>query len=281
VPSAPWFKFYAADYMSSPFVQGLDPEQELWYLRLIIASAISLPRGCLPLANGKLWRLAKAPSLEHFEKHAGPILAKFGKDEVGGVYRIRKMAEQQVVAPAELSGKRSEAGKLGAAKRWQHDGKADGNLPSEIMAKRLQKIADSDSEVDSKAKALPPTPLQKTEGGHEAFFPTFQLELKSELATSYVNSRNFQESSYETYFRDMVLDSIVGDVIVVDSSDRAMLAKGLEKFGSRLTATYKRLSGVAVRFRLVSRSENPSRVPPASYSLRSGGFGKESAVANR
>jgi hypothetical protein len=116
---APWFKFYAADYMSSLFVQGLEPEQELWYLRLIIASAINLPRGCLPLANGKLWRLAKAPSLEHFEKYAGPILAKFEKDETAGLYRVSKVAEQQLVANADLSNKRSQAGKLGAAKRWQ------------------------------------------------------------------------------------------------------------------------------------------------------------------
>src|SRR5438309_3708373 len=96
---APWFKFFAADYLSSPFVQALDPEQELWYLRLIIASAISLPRGCIPFANGKLWRLAKAPSLEHFEQHAGPILAKFEKDEVAGVYRVPKVASQQLLTP--------------------------------------------------------------------------------------------------------------------------------------------------------------------------------------
>src|ERR1700693_5029704 len=103
---APWFKFFAADYMSSPFVQALDPEQELWYLRLIIASAISLPRGCLPLANGKLWRLAKATSEEYFEQNAGAILAKFERDEVAEVYRVPKVASQQLLTSSELSMKR-------------------------------------------------------------------------------------------------------------------------------------------------------------------------------
>jgi hypothetical protein len=149
MPSAPWFKFYPSDYLSSPFVQALEPEQELWYLRLLIASAIALPRGCLPLANGKLWRLAKAPSLEHFEKHAGPILAKFEKDEAAGLYRIAKIANQMTSAP-DLSAKRSDAGKRGAAKRWQNDGK----LPSATMANAKengrQKIADSDSDSDKK-----------------------------------------------------------------------------------------------------------------------------------
>jgi hypothetical protein len=145
---APWFKFYAADYMSSPFVQALDPEQELWYLRLIIASAISLPRGCLPLANGKLWRLAKATSEEYFEQNAGAILAKFERDEVAEVYRVPKVASQQLLTSSELSMKRSEAGKRGAANRWQSAICGDGKLPSETMANAKQNIADSDSDSD-------------------------------------------------------------------------------------------------------------------------------------
>jgi hypothetical protein len=156
MPSAPWFKFYPSDYLSSPFVQALEPEQELWYLRLLIASAIALARGCLPLANGKLWRLAKSPSLEHFEKHAGPILAKFEKDEAAGLYRIAKIANQMTSAP-DLSAKRSDAGKRGAAKRWQNDGK----LPSATMANAKengrQKIADSDSDSDKSIPLNPPS----------------------------------------------------------------------------------------------------------------------------
>jgi hypothetical protein len=146
---APWFKFYAADYMSSPFVQSLDPEYELWYLRLIIASAINLPRGCLPLANGKLWRLAKAPNEEYFEKHAGPILAKFERDEAAGVYRVPKVASQQLLTPAALSIQRSKAGKRGAAKRWQSAMSNDGKVPSKPTPDAKQKIADSDSDSDS------------------------------------------------------------------------------------------------------------------------------------
>jgi hypothetical protein len=159
---APWFKFYAADYMSSLFVQGLEPEHELWYLRLIIASAINLPRGCLPLANGKLWRLAKAPSLEHFEKYAGPLLAKFEKDEAAGLYRVSKVAEQQLVANADLSNKRSQAGKRGAAKRWQVAMSSDSKLPLAAMANTKQKIADSDSDSDSDSEVVKPSAADAT-----------------------------------------------------------------------------------------------------------------------
>ena len=155
--NAPWFKFYAADYMSSPFVQSLEPEQELWYLRLIIASAISLPRGCLPLANSKLWRLAKAPSLEHFEEHVGAILAKFEKDVAAQLYRVPKVAEQNLVANADLSSKRSEAGKHGAAKRWQSATNGNGKLPSIAMATEKQKIADSDSDTEKSIPLNPPS----------------------------------------------------------------------------------------------------------------------------
>ena len=150
---APWFKFYGADYLSSPFVQSLEPEQELWYVRLIIASAISEPRGCLPLSNDKLWRLAKAPSMEHFEKYAGPILAKFEKDQVAQLYRVPKVSEQTLVANADLSSKRSEAGRRGAAKRWQAATRGDGNLPSKPMANKQQEITDADTD-----KNLPPNP---------------------------------------------------------------------------------------------------------------------------
>ncbi len=153
---APWFKFFAADYMSSPFVQALDPEQELWYLRLIIASAIGLPRGCLPLANGKLWRIAKAPSEKHFAEHAPAILAKFQRDDAAGVYRVPKVADQQLLTPDGLSAKRSEAGKRGAAKRWQVATPTDGKLPSGPMAKVRQNIADSDSDSDVSTSSSEP-----------------------------------------------------------------------------------------------------------------------------
>jgi hypothetical protein len=149
MPAAPWFKFYAADYLSSLFVQSLEPEQELWYLRLIIASAMNEPRGCLPFANGKLWRIAKAPSLEHFEEHAQVILSKFERDEDLQLYRVPKVFEQQLVIPGNLSAKRSLAGTKGAAKRWQGAIPDDGNLPSVAMANVKQKIADSDSDSDS------------------------------------------------------------------------------------------------------------------------------------
>ncbi len=251
MPSAPWFKFFAADYMSSPFVQSLEPEQELWYLRLIIASAINLPRGCLPLANGKLWRLAKAPSLEHFERHAAPILAKFEKDTTAQLYRVIKVFEQNLVASADLSSKRSEAGKHGAAKRWQLAINGDGKLPPKPMATEKQKIADSDS--DSDENRLPPTPLR--EGGYPTIWKSVCKEeltkiwqaarqyLKDDLATAYVNTPHFREDSYDKYFRDSWLVEIRDGMAFLDSSNPANLREGVEKFQSRLRATIRRAGG--------------------------------------
>lgn len=140
----PWFKFFAANYLSAPFVQALEPEQELWYLRLIIASAISQPPGCLPVDIGKLWRLAKAPSFEHFQEHCSPILAKFDKDEAAGLYRVSIVAEQ-LMATADLSTRRSEAGKKGAARRWQSDNKLSClNNDLEICKRDLAELANDE-----------------------------------------------------------------------------------------------------------------------------------------
>jgi hypothetical protein len=145
---APWFKSFAADYLSSPFVQALEPEQELWYLRLIIASAISHPPGCLPLDSGKLWRLAKAPSLEHFQQHCSPILAKFEKDEAAGLYRL-PMVVDQLIADADLSSKRSEAGKKGAARRWQSDNKSAMRANREQAVRSVKNLEDRE-QVDQR-----------------------------------------------------------------------------------------------------------------------------------
>lgn len=114
----PWLKIFAAGYLSSPFVQALEPEQELWYLRLILASAISDPPGCLPAETSKLWRLAKAPSPERFQEHCKSILAKFERDEDAGLYRLPAIADE-LAACAELSTKRAAAGKKGARTRWE------------------------------------------------------------------------------------------------------------------------------------------------------------------
>ena len=116
----PWFKTFASEYFGSPFVQSLDPEQQLWYVRLILASAVGEPAGCLPLDIGKLWRVVKAPSLKYFREHCNPILEGFDKDEVAGAYRVAFIADHLSVC-THLSSKRAQAGRTGAARRW-HNG---------------------------------------------------------------------------------------------------------------------------------------------------------------
>jgi len=241
----PWFKFFASDYLSSLFVQSLDPEQELWYLRLIIASAINEPRGCLPLANSKLWRVAKAPSLEHFEKHGVHILSKFEKDDAAQLYRVPKVYEQ-LVSATDVSEKRSKAGKKGAAKRWQTDGK----LPSVPMANEQQKIADLDSEAEVDSTIPLPPSLQ--EGGD--VFRFFLGKLKEDLASAYVSSPNFHEEAFDKYFRDSRLIKITENgVAILDSPQPALLREGLGKFDKRLRSTFFDVSGAQVSFQVASR----------------------------
>ena len=71
----------------------------------------------------------------------------------------------------------------------------------------------------SGAGNLPPTPLQKSEGGWGTIFSTFKLALKSDLSTSFVNSANFEESAYDRYFRDMQFAAVSGEIIFVESAD--------------------------------------------------------------
>jgi hypothetical protein len=147
---APWFKFWAADYLSSPFVQSLEPEHELWYLRLIIASAISLPRGCLPLATSKLYLLARAKSQEHFEKHSAEILAKFKKDESAGFYVVEKIANQ-LINHADISKKRADAGKKGGIAKQQNKWLAI----ARVLPDGLLLDSDSDTKSSSELKGSP------------------------------------------------------------------------------------------------------------------------------
>jgi hypothetical protein len=203
-----------------------------------------------------LWRLAKAPTLEHFEKYAGPILAKFEKDDARQIYRVPKVASQSLIANGDLSSKRSEAGKRGARKRWQLAIDGNGKLPSTPMANRWQKIADSDSDSDLGTLPLPP-PL-KGGGVRSAISDDFFQKLKDDLGTAYVRNEHFEEEAYDKYFRDCWLVQIRGEVAILESTQPSVLQEGLRKFEPRLRKTFRDLTQMPeVRFEV--RSQPPRK----------------------
>jgi hypothetical protein len=278
---APWFKFYAGDYMSSPFVQALDPEQELWYLRLIIASAISLPRGCLPLANSKLWRLAKAPNLDHFEKHCELILSKFEKDEAAGLYRVTKIANQ-LIGNDELSRKRSEAGKKGAASTWQKPHP----LPSATMASAIdlpwQKMADSDSDSDKTSSSEQkrsdlgdsPSKKLKTEPSREAtrlasLLKAEILRNKADYKITQVQERDWAVTADRMLRRDGRKPEEAADLIRWAQRDEFWMANVLsmktfrEKFDQLALKAKGRTNGKGV-----AAVPLPANYVPASEQIR-------------
>jgi hypothetical protein len=190
---APWFKFWAADYLASPFVQSLEPEQEFWYLRLIIASALANPRGCLPFATSKLYLLARAKSQEHFEKHSSEILAKFERDETRGLYIVGKIANQ-LIALDDISKKRAEAGKKGGLAKQQKRALAIAtNLPQQLLT-------ESDSDSDKREGKKTSRSSQMPEG----FKPSdshwaLAGELRVELKTAFESFRDFHLSKGSTF----------------------------------------------------------------------------------
>ena len=86
------------------------------------------------------------------------------------------------------------------------------------------------------------------------------LRLKSDLDTAFVMSRNFDESAYDRHFRDATLSAIAGDTVYLTSHDPDALAEGVAKFGSRLTATFKSVTGKELKFKVASQSPCVSRL---------------------
>ena len=142
----------STDFFWNDFISGtahMTPGEVGCYLRLL---AYQWSNGAIPRCPKRLSRICIC-SREEFDSHWPAIAEKFvTADESGDSLVNERMAEDRAMAidkwsynkdknrkltATEISDKRSEAGRRGAQKRWQNDGKSDGKTllkPQENMA---------------------------------------------------------------------------------------------------------------------------------------------------
>lgn len=153
-----WMPLYIGDYLAD--TMSFTTEQHGAYIRMLMAcwreqgkplsgtdEDLATITG-LPIAR---WRSCKPK-----------LLAKFQVAEDGSV--THKRASKEIEKAGRVSQARSEAGKAGAAKRWQTDGKPMANA----MANASQIDAQPQSQVTDPSKTPPPDPDFGFVGGGRA-----------------------------------------------------------------------------------------------------------------
>lgn len=132
-----WMPFYVGDYLSA--TGRLTTEQHGAYLLILLDY---WKNGPPPNDDGVLAALARlSPSAW---KKAKPALLAFFESKDGLL--IQRRVEKERGRAAEISAERSEAGKAGAAKRWQKNGKKIANAIDLPMANGQQIDAPSPSQ---------------------------------------------------------------------------------------------------------------------------------------
>jgi uncharacterized protein YdaU (DUF1376 family) len=137
---APWFKFYAADFLSDPDVMGMTAEQIGWYGLMLLMSWTNTPQGYITTDEQVLSTCCHCADALYFNRQARSVLKKFQTTEDGQFYFHPKMVEQ-AEHMGQLAEKKSKAGKIGADSRRQQKPNAC-STP----------VTDSDSDVDTDKK---------------------------------------------------------------------------------------------------------------------------------
>jgi uncharacterized protein YdaU (DUF1376 family) len=146
VKRAPWFKLWAADFLSDNFVDAMTPEQIGWYCILLIRSWNHTPQGYLPNDEHLLSNWCKVVDRVLFREQAKLVLDRFEKTQDGSLIFHPKLIEQ-VDHISQVSEKRSDAGKKSAKKR--------GMITANKCSTSVQQVlTDSDSDSDKH----PPNP---------------------------------------------------------------------------------------------------------------------------
>lgn len=105
-------------------------------------------------------------------------------------------------------------------------------------------------------QTLPPTPLQKSEGGWISIWHAVLLKLKEDFANAYVFNSRFKEDQFDKYFRDSWLVTIEDGTAFLDAPRPLILQEGLQKFHQRLNKTFRGVAGYEVRFQLLAHKNN-------------------------
>jgi uncharacterized protein YdaU (DUF1376 family) len=145
---APWFKFYAADFLSDPDVMGMTAEQIGWYGLMLLMSWTNTPQGYITTDEQVLSTCCHCADALYFNRQARSVLKKFQTTEDGQFYFHPKMVEQ-AEHMGQLAEKKSKAGKIGADARRQVK-------PNTCSTPVKQVLTDSDSDSDITTTPLPP-----------------------------------------------------------------------------------------------------------------------------
>jgi uncharacterized protein YdaU (DUF1376 family) len=133
VSKAPWFKLWAADFLSDNYVDAMTAEQIGWYCILLIRSWNSTPKGYLANDKQLLSKWCRDADPMSFEHRAQIVLDRFQTTEDGAfIYHPRII--EQVLSAAQVSEKRAEAGKRGGSKQ----------KPSNCLANASHSDSDTD-----------------------------------------------------------------------------------------------------------------------------------------
>lgn len=138
--TAPWFKFFPADWLLSASVRLMTAEQRGVYLQLLAEQWYS--GNGLPSDENLLVRLAGCTS-EEWKRSKEPVLKHFVTED--GRLWNPKLRELQAEAIA-LGQERSEAGKQGNVKRWGHRKSDRSAIPN---ASQSDRESDTDSDTDT------------------------------------------------------------------------------------------------------------------------------------
>jgi uncharacterized protein YdaU (DUF1376 family) len=145
---APWFKFFAEQWLADRRIRFLTPEQRGYLIQLQAEAWGSQPRGTIPSDPEHLWRLAGAESRESFEKNSAAVLALFRHE--GDVLCVPELQEQ--AEKLERDGEaRSRAGKASASKRKQHPSNTcSTSEPTRVEHVKYRKEVEVEEELEKK-----------------------------------------------------------------------------------------------------------------------------------
>jgi uncharacterized protein YdaU (DUF1376 family) len=186
----PWFKFWAADFLAHNDVRAMSAEQVGWYCLMLIGSWNNTPRGYITTDEQVLSACCHCVDPLYFNSRSGIVLRQFQKTEDGLWYYHSKIIEQ-ALERAQLSEKKSIAGKVSAAKRAI-------NKPNTRSTPVQQVINESESESDKKNRAKRATSFPdgyQPKQSHK----DFAISLGINLRESFPAFRDYHQSKGNTF----------------------------------------------------------------------------------
>lgn len=147
---SPWYKRFAADLLSNPFVISMTDEQYAWYSKMLDLSWLATPQGYLPNDNHLIFGMIAKCSFEHFQECSSIVFARFQKTEDGNFLYHPKMVAQ-VKNMTQVSESKSHPGKSGRKKKQENE-QSNGN---QMISGEKSNDSDKDKDKDKEETCLP------------------------------------------------------------------------------------------------------------------------------